>query len=132
MVKSFWPTPQAEATAPEIAKSMNEKLKVVASHKSFEPGWNNVTVIGADVTGAVKKPKEQPGKTIGIFGSNNLCVSVMQEGLVDEFKIIVNPVALGDGSPLFRGLPGRAELALTQTRKSKSGALMLTYVPAAK
>ena len=129
LMKSFWPTPQAEANAPEIAKFMNQKLKIVASHKPFEPGWNNVTVISADVAGAVKKLKEQPGKTIAIFGSNNLCVSLMQAGLVDEFQIIVNPVALGEGTPLFKGLPGRAELTLTQTRRFKSGAMMLTYEP---
>ena len=129
MMKSFWPTPQAEEIAPEIAKFMNEKLKVVVSHKSFEPGWNNVTVISDDVAGAVKKLKEQPGKTIAMFGSNNLCVSLMQEGLVDEFQIVVNPVAFGQGTSLFTGLPKKATLTLTETRKFKSGTILLTYQP---
>ena len=61
----------------------------------------------------MKKLKQQPGKTIAIFGSNNLCVSLMQAGLVDEFQIIVNPVALGEGTPLLKGMPGKAELTLT-------------------
>lgn len=129
LMKGFWPTPQAEEIAPEIAKFMNEKLKVVVSHNSFEPGWNNVMVISDDVAGEVRKLKEQPGKTIAMFGSNNLCVSLMQEGLIDEFQILVNQVALGEGTSLFKGLPKKAELRLTETRKFESGTILLTYEP---
>jgi dihydrofolate reductase len=125
----FWSTPQAEEIQPEIARFMNEKLKVVVSHKSFEPGWNNVTVISDDVAGEIKKLKEQPGKTIAMFGSNTLCVSLMQEGLIDEFQILVNPVAFGEGTSLFKGLPKKAAFTLTETRKFKSGVVLLTYEP---
>jgi dihydrofolate reductase len=125
----YWSTPQAEENAPEIAKFMNEKLKVVASHRSFEPGWKNVMVISDDVAGKVQRLKEQPGKDIIIFGSNSLCVSLMQAGLIDEFQILVNPVVFGEGTSLFTGLPKKAELRLTETHKFKSGAILLTYVP---
>ncbi len=67
--------PQAEEIAPEIPKFMNEKPKVVVSLKSFEPGWNDATVISDDVAGKVKKLKEQPGRTIAIFGSNNFALA---------------------------------------------------------
>lgn len=126
----FWSTPQAEEVAPEIAKFMNEKLKIVASHASFEPGWKNVRVISGDVIGAVKELKAQPGKNIIILGSNTLCVSLMQANLVDEFQIVVNPVVFGGGTPLFAGLPKPAQLTLTDTRRFKSGAVLLTYHPA--
>ena len=125
----FWSTPQAEATAPEIAKFMNEKRKFVASHTAFEPGWKNVTVISGDVTGAVKKLKEQPGKTIAIFGSNTLCVSLLQAGLLDELQIMLNPVVFGEGTSLFKGLPEKAALRLAGTQAFKSGAILLTYQP---
>jgi len=125
----YWSTPQAEENAPEIATFMNEKLKLVASHKSFEPGWKNVTVISGGVVGKVKQLKEQPGKNIIIFGSNNLCVSLIQAGLIDEFQILVNPVVFGEGTSLFKGLPKKAELTLTQTHKLISGAILLTYEP---
>ncbi len=125
----FWSTPQAEEAAPEIAKFMNEKLKIVASHAPFEPGWDKVRVISGDVPGAVKKLKEQPGKNIMMFGSNTLCVSLMQQGLIDEFQIVVNPVVFGDGTSLFKGLPKKAELTLAQTHRFKSGAVLLTYHP---
>jgi dihydrofolate reductase len=126
----FWSTPQAEEMMPAIAKFMNEKHKVVASHTSFEPGWRNVTVIHDNVAGEIRKLKQQPGKVIMMFGSNELCVSLMEEGLVDEFQILVNPVALGKGTSLFTGLAKKAELTLTETRTFKSGVVMLTYAPA--
>jgi len=129
LMKRFWPTPQAEQIAPEVAKFMNARRKVVVSHTSFEPGWHNVTVISDDVVEKLKKLKAQPGKTIAIFGSNTLCVSLMQDGLIDEFQIIVNPVALGKGTSLFKGLPKRAALTLTGTRQFPSGAILLTYKP---
>lgn len=128
----FWSTPQAETVQPEIARFMNERHKVVASRASFEPGWNNVTVIRGDAAGAIKKLKEQPGKTIAMFGSNTLCVSLMQAGLIDEFQIMVNPVVLGAGTSLFEGLPQKAELILRETRSFKSGAVLLTYTPPPK
>jgi dihydrofolate reductase len=89
-----------------------------------------VTVISDDVVEAVKKLKEQSGKTIAIFGSNNLCVSLMQAGLIDEFQIVVNPMVFGDGVSLFEGLPEKANLTLKETLKLKSGAVILTYEPA--
>jgi dihydrofolate reductase len=129
MMRSYWPTPQAAEAAPEIAKFMNEKRKVVASHKPFEPGWDKVMVISGDVSGGVKKLKEQPGKTIAIFGSNNLCVSLLEAGLLDEVQIMVNPVVLGDGTSLFKGLSKKVELTLTESRKFRAGTVLLTYQP---
>ncbi len=129
-MKGFWSTPQAAAFQPEIAKFMNENRKVVASHAPFAPGWTNASVISDDVVREVRELKAQPGKTIAMFGSNNLCVSLMQHGLIDEFQIVVNPVALGAGTPLFQGLPKQMRFAFRETRQFKSGATMLTYAPA--
>ncbi len=126
----FWETPQAQETMPEIAKFMNETPKLVASHASFEPGWRNVSVISGDVVGEVKKLKEQSGKNIMIFGSNTLVVSLMEAGLIDEFQIVVNPVAFGEGTSLFKGLTEKVELTLAETRRFKSGAILLSYHPA--
>jgi dihydrofolate reductase len=130
MFKSFWPTPQAQETVPEVAKFINETQKVVASHTAFDPGWSKVTVFSDDVVAQVKALKSAPGKTIAIFGSNNLCVTLMQAGLIDEFQILVNPVVFGAGTSLFTGLPHKAELTLTDSRQFKSGVMMLTYKPA--
>lgn len=130
MIKDFWSTPQAREVQPEIAEALNENLKVVASHQPFEPGWKNVRVVSGDVVAAVRQLKEQPGKTIAMFGSNTLCVSLMPAGLIDEFQILVNPVALGEGTSLFKGLHQRTRLQLVESRRFKSGSVLLTYRPA--
>jgi dihydrofolate reductase len=129
MMKSFWPTPQAQKSNPEVAKYMNEMPKIVAAHRPFDPGWTNAAVISGDVVGEVRKLKKQPGKPIVILGSNTLAVSLLPEGLIDEVQMMVNPVALGNGTPLFKGLTQRVDLKLLKTRQFKSGNALLTYAP---
>ncbi|MEZ4668435.1 MAG: dihydrofolate reductase family protein [Anaerolineae bacterium] len=127
----FWSTPQAVELQPDIARFMNERQKVVVSHQPFEPGWSKVSVISGDAMAGVRQLKAGAGKDIIILGSNNLCVSLMQHRLIDEFQLMVNPVVFGGGMPLFAGLPEKAALTLKDTRPFKSGAVLLTYAPAA-
>ncbi len=129
MMAAFWPTPQAAQVAPETARFMNEKQKLVASRAAFEPGWRNVTVLAGDVTARLRRLKEQPGGRIAIFGSNTLCASLVDAGLIDEFQIMVNPVVLGRGTPLFGGLAKWAPLTLIAAQPMPSGAVLLTYAP---
>jgi dihydrofolate reductase len=132
MMKAFWPTPQAEQVMPDFAQFMNEKLKIAVSHRPFEPGWKNVRVTSGDVIPELRRFKEGPGKDIIIFGSNTLCVSLMQAGLIDEFQILLNPVVFGQGTSLFAGLPGRAALRLKNSQTFESGKVLLIYEPAGK
>jgi len=131
MMQSFWPTPQAEQAMPDVAKFMNEKLKLAVSHQPFEPGWKKVSVISADVIAQLKQLKAGPGKAIIIFGSNTLCVSLIQAGLIDEFQLLLNPVVLGAGTSLFAGLPEKAAFRLKGSHTFESGKVLLTYEPAA-
>jgi dihydrofolate reductase len=131
MMSSFWPTPQAAEVAPETAGFMNEEQKLVASHSSFEPGWRGVTVISGDVVDAVRRLKAGPGRAIAIFGSNRLCASLIDARLIDEFQIMFNPVLLGEGTSLFRGVAHKADLKLASTQTFPSGAVFLTYVQSA-
>jgi dihydrofolate reductase len=130
-MKSFWPTAQAREANPEVAQYMNEMPKLVAAHRPFEPGWTNVTVISGDAVDRVRKLKEGPGSGIVILGSNSLCVSLMQAGLIDELQIMVNPVVLGSGTPLFKGLPHPAKLKLIHARQFESGNAVHLYEPLA-
>ena len=113
--------------APATARFMNEKQKVVASHSAFEPGWANVSVISENVVDEVRKLKDGPDGRIAIFGSNTLSASLVDASLIDEFQILVNPVVLGSGTPLFQGLTRKAELVLIETRSFPSGAVLLRY-----
>lgn len=130
MMAGFWPTAQAEALYPDIARYMNTTQKAVVTHRPVELAWANTTAITHNLTESVRELKQAPGKGIIILGSNNLCVQLMQAGLVDEFQLVLNPVAIGAGTSLFTGLAGRAELALVDSQTSPTGVTMLTYRPA--
>lgn len=129
MIRNFWSTPQAAQFQPGMARSLNENRKVVAAHAGYAPGWKNATVISGDVVGAVRQLKAGPGKDILIFGSNQLCASLVPAGLIDEFQIIINPVLLGAGTSLFHGLAEKTPVKLVSTRTFAVGTVMLTYAP---
>jgi len=126
MMAAFWPN-EGMKLDPMTAIPMAEIPKIVATHSPFTPQWENTTVIGGDIFDEVKKLKEKPGKDIAIFGSNNLCVSLMSEGLVDEFRIMVNPLALGQGTSLFTGLTTKTDLKLIKSRTFKNGNVLHYY-----
>jgi len=109
---------------------MNSAQKVVVTHRPFEPNWNNTTIVTRDVIETIRNLKEGPGKSIIMLGSNNLCVQLMEAGLVDEFRLVVNALALGVGTPMFSGLKGKVELKLVDFQTSPSGVTLQTYKPA--
>jgi dihydrofolate reductase len=128
----YWPTPAAQEDDPRVAAKMNDLPKIVVSRTLEEAEWANTRLIKGDVAGELTKLKQQPGKDIAIFGSSDLTVSLLQMGLVDELRILVNPVVLGDGKSLFRTAGDRISLKLLKTRAFGSGNVMLYYQPAAR
>ncbi|MDP9210011.1 MAG: dihydrofolate reductase family protein, partial [Actinomycetota bacterium] len=91
--------------------------------------WHNTTLVGANVAEELSKLKQQPGKDLAIMGSPNLTVSLIGMGLVDELRVVVNPVVLAEGKSLFRSTEDRLRLRLLQTRTFSSGNVLLTYHP---
>jgi len=128
LMEGVWPKSQGMAMDPETARFMNETPKVIATRTPFTPTWTNVTVVGGDVVGGITKLKAQPGKDVVILGSNELCVSLMEKDLVDEFRLMVNPIALGAGTQLFAGLSKRVKLNRMKTREFASGNVLNCYV----
>ena len=94
--------------------------------------WANTRLITADVADEVTKLKERPGKDIAILGSSDLAASLLQTGLVDEVRIMVNPVVLGAGKSVFRTAGERISLKLVKSRPFDSGNVLLHYQPAAR
>ncbi len=129
LMASYWPTAQGVGDSGGVAKAMNEMPKVIVSHQAFKADWNNTTVVSENVISAIGELKRHPGKDIAIFGSNNLCVSLMEAGLMDEFRIMVNPVALGKGSSLFTGLSKKSELTFIKSREFKNGNILHYFAP---
>jgi dihydrofolate reductase len=127
MMASYWPTPQALATAPIVAKSMNDTKKVVFSRTLDKATWSNTTLVKGDLATEVRKMKQEPGPGLLIFGSGTIIAQLAQAGLIDEYQIVVNPVALGAGRSMFEGVADKLTLKLTNTRAFGNGNVVLSY-----
>lgn len=129
---SYWPTAMATTDDPIVAGKMNATQKVVFSKTLEKADWENTTLVAGDAAEEIAKLKQQPGKDMVIYGSGKLVSSLALRGLIDEFRIFVNPVVLGSGAPLFQGMSDRVNLRLTGTRMFTSGNVLLSYESGAK
>lgn len=111
-----------------IADFMRGIPKVVASRTLERVDWDNSRII-RDVPADVAKLKQEPGKPIFVAGSANLADSLIRHRLVDEYRLMVNPILLGDGTPLFKRGFDRLPLRLVAQRQLGSGLLVLRYRP---
>jgi dihydrofolate reductase len=130
LMAGYWPTEAAKRDDPVIAGLMNSLPKIVFSKTLESVDWQNSRLVRDSIQDEVSHLKEQPGGDLAIFGSSDLTASLAQMGMVDEFRIMVNPVVLGEGSPLLKGLDRRLDLRLLKTRPFKSGNVLLYYEPA--
>lgn len=128
MMANFWPTDQAKDD-PIVAGLMNNSKKIVFSKTLMKADWQNTILIKNNTAEEIIKLKKQEGKNIAIYGSNNLTVSLIEKGLVDEFRIMINPVVIGKGTLLFQGLQSKLDLTLMQTKNFKNGNVLLYYKP---
>lgn len=127
LMASYWPTETAVKNDPIVAGKMNILPKIVFSKTLTSVKWNNTRLVKENVAEVILKLKQQPGKDMFIFGSSGLSLTCIKHGLIDEYRIIVNPVVLGNGNPLFKGIDNRLYLKLIKTRKFKSGNVLLYY-----
>ena len=115
-----------------FADRMNEIPKYVASRTLSQEdlAWNNSTLLpGDDVIGAVGRFRRRPGGDIQVMGSPTLAASLIHHDLVDEYRLMIEPVILGGGKCLFPD-DGRARiLALVASTTSKTGVQICTYRP---
>ena len=93
----YWPTPEAIADSPATAEKMNSLPKIVFSNTLEKAEWSNTRLVRGDASEEVARLKEQPGQDMIIFGSSDLAVSLAERGLIDEYRILVNPIALPEG-----------------------------------
>jgi dihydrofolate reductase len=106
---------------------MNEKAKFVFSKTIQNADWNNTKLLKSDVEGHVRKLKQEPGKDLIICGSATLGATLMEHNLIDEYRIMVNPIVLGQGHSLFKAFKGKLNLNHVGTREFRSGNVLLTY-----
>lgn len=127
LMAGYWPTEAARQGDPVVATFMNEKAKVVFSRTLKKAAWENTRLVKTNAVEVVRQLKQQPGKDLMIFGSGKLAATLTQHGLIDEYQVMVNPVVLGRGRPLFQDVKGRLALKLTGTRVFRSGNVLLSY-----
>ena len=134
LMADYWPAAATNPSTPksdlEIADKMNNLPKIVFSKTLQEVKWNNSRLVKENIAEEISKMKQQPGKDMVIFGSGSIVSTFMQHGLIDEYRIIVNPVVLGNGKPLFKGINDKQNLKLLKTRVFGSGVVILFYEPA--
>jgi dihydrofolate reductase len=127
LMANFWPTAYAREADPRTAERMNGLDKVVFSHSLKEAAWEHTQLYSEHAPEVLNSLKEKPGKDILILASSNLCITLLKEKVIDEVRIMVNPLFLGKGTPLFAGLENPDRLTLTSNRAFKSGNVLLTY-----
>jgi dihydrofolate reductase len=121
-----WP-----ARSGEFADKMNSMPKFVASTTLKDLDWSNSTLIQGDVAEEVAKLKQQEGGPILVGGSRTLVHTLMPDGLIDEYRLMIFPVVLGSGRRLFPETPDKTVLKLTDTQTFSTGVVVHTYHPGA-
>jgi dihydrofolate reductase len=136
LFEDYWPRaakdPNISSDNLEIANMINNMNKIVFSKTlqrvEEKENWKNVKLVHDLNPNEIRRWKEQSGKDICVSG-NNLCANLARNGLVDEFRIMINPIVAGNGTPLFKGLEDSMNLKLDRTRTFASGNVLLTYLP---
>lgn len=125
---AFWPNaPRDQAI---LADPLNHRPKYVASTTLSEPlAWQNSTLVRGDVADAVAALKREDGGDLLVIGSTRLVRTLMEHDLVDELRLIIDPVLAGGGKRVFHDDGILRRLRLTHSEVTATGALILTYVP---
>ena len=129
LMASYWPTEDAKRNDPAITEIMNRLPKIVFSKTLKKVEWENTRLVNDHFVEAISKLKQEAGKDIAIFGSSDLAVTLLEHGLLDELRIMVNPILLGKGKTIFQGIKTQLGLKLLKTRTFKSGNILLYYEP---
>jgi dihydrofolate reductase len=131
MMEGYWPTagdqPKASKHDIEHSKWYNSVTKIVISKTMEGTQKPKTKVISHDLAQQIKKIKQGPGKDIVIFGSPSTCHSLMQDNLIDEYILSINPVLLGAGIPLFKGIENLTKLKLRSSKVLDSAVVLAHY-----
>jgi len=112
---------------PRIIRALNEEAKLVFSTTLGEPGWSGTRVVGAGVEEEIRRLEAEPGSAMLVQGSASVVQALARADLVDEYRLLLHPVLLGAGTPLFGGGHGRQDLDLVRTVQYANGVIATTY-----
>jgi dihydrofolate reductase len=129
LMASYWPKADTISSDPAVAEKMNSLPKYVCSNTLKSVDWEHSTLIKGDALEEIRRLKNQTGGDLMILGSGTLVNLLTQHGLIDEYRIIINPVLLGKGNSMFKGLNQRLNLELEDLKRLESGKLICYYRP---
>jgi dihydrofolate reductase len=134
LMLSYWPNaeknPRSEADL-AFAKKMNALPKIVLSRTLEHATWNNTRVVRDRVAETLTALKQEAGKPIVAWAGAGLVSTLARFKLIDEYRLIVHPVLLGKGRPLFQDIEGRQKLRLTRTTQLGKSLAVVCYEPIA-
>ena len=126
---AHWPNASEEEQV--LAEPLNTRPKYVASTTLTEPlAWQHSTVLHGDVAEAVAALKRQDGDELLVIGSTKLVQTLIEHGLVDEFRVMIDPLVVGGGKRIFRDDGVLRPLRLVDSKVTTTGAIVATYAPA--
>lgn len=128
MMAGFWPTPMAYQLFPKVADGMNKSEKIVFSKTMKKTDWTNTKIVGSNLVKEIKKLKAGK-KDMTILGSGSVVTQLAEAGLIDTYIFMVDPIAIGKGTSIFKGIKRQLNLKLINSRAFKSGAVLNTYEP---
>jgi dihydrofolate reductase len=124
--EAYWPN-ASEAEQP-VAQPLNTKPKYVASTTLTEPlAWQNSTLLQGDLAKAVVALKQEDGGDLHVIGSSQLVRTLLAHDLVDEFRVMIDPLVLGGGKRIFGDDGVRRPLRLLEHKVTTTGAILATY-----
>jgi len=128
---SYWPTmladPNATPRERAHARWVENVSKIVFSKTLDHADWNNTRVVNDHIAEEIAALKQTSGGDLMIFGSPRLTHTFEQLGLIDEYRLFLNPIILGGGTPLFQGVPDTQKLKLLETKTFQNGVVALHY-----
>ena len=131
MMEDYWPTagekPGATKHDIDHAAWANKVSKIVFSKNLQEVHWDGTRIVRENIAEEMQKLKEVPGKNLLMIGSPGLAHSFIELGLIDEYRLNINPVVLGAGKPLFRDSKEKMNLKLIGERTFNTGVIALHY-----
>ena len=123
---AYWPNASDEEQV--IAEPLNTKPKYVASRTLAEPlEWQNSTLLTGELAPAVRTLKQEDGGDLHVIGSSEFAQMLIEHDLVDDYRLMIDPLVAGGGKRLFRNGGALRPLRLVESQATSAGAILATY-----
>jgi dihydrofolate reductase len=134
MAEGFIPYWEKVAANPEdpshaFGKKMNDTPRVVFSNTIKKSEWNNAVIANGELSEEISKLKNLKGNDIIVYGGSTFVSGLIKAGLIDEFNLFVNPVAIGSGMTIFKSMDSKLDLDLVKSISFTCGIVLLNYIP---